>query len=175
MATTNQWTNKDGLTIRFGEAVASPEYPVLASTVKFGHRGEVVVDFRHDNLPSYTTDRDNNGVRESYNNHDARIPAGAYITRAVLIATEAFAGTGEDQTVNVGLSKQDGTAISANGIFAALDFSALAAGSVSKGAGALVEGAVTIGDDDGYVNMVVAQGTITGGAGRLLIEYILPA
>lgn len=165
---TNEWTNADGLTIRYGAEQAAPTVPSMAQVVTYGCKSQMVIDVNYDNLPAETSDLDNDGTRDGWNNHDPFIPGGSYITAAYLIVETAFAG---GTSYDFGLSKQDGTAISANGLDDDVLLAALDADSVVVLDGALVGGTVTIGADNAYLK-VVATGTFTAGKAKLVIEYI---
>lgn len=119
------------------------------------------IDFRYDDLPSNSTTDE--GI--------LKIPKGSFLVSARLIVLEAFVSGGLT-TVDVGLVQTDGTAIDADGLFAALAKASIdAVGKVAVGAGALV-GAVSSLTVDAQVKVAVATGPFTAGRGRLLVEYI---
>lgn len=165
---TNEWTNADGLTIRFGAEQAAPTVPSMSQVVTYGNMSQMVIDINYDNLPAETSDLDNDGTRDGWNNHDPYIPAGSFITRAFLVVETAFAG---GTSYDIGLYQQDGTVIDADGIDAAVLLADLAANEAVVCNGALVGGTVTVGAADGYLK-VAATGTFTAGKAKLVIEYI---
>lgn len=164
---TNEWTNADGLTIRYGAEQAAPSVPSMAQVVTFGNTSQMVIDINYDNLPAETTDSDNDGTRDAWNNHDPYIPAGSLITRAYLLVETAFAG---GTSYNIGTYKQDGTVIDADGIDAAVAVADLAANKAVICNGAQV-GATVLVTDNAYLK-VAATGTFTAGKAKLVIEYV---
>jgi hypothetical protein len=99
---------------------------------------------------------------------DAGIPAGSYITSAVLVVkTAAVGGT----TVTVGLVNAAGTAIDADGIDVAVATADLVANKAVACDGALVGGTATVGAAEGFVSIDVA-GTYTAGELLLVIDYV---
>lgn len=98
---------------------------------------------------------------------EALIPRHSLIVKAFLEVIVPFVG---GTSYNIGLSKIDGTAIDADGLFAAIATASLTpAGKWNLGAGALV--GAGIGADPGVIT-VAATGTYTAGKARLIIEYI---
>lgn len=168
---TNEWTNEDGLTIRFGAEQATPSVPSPAQVVTFGAMSQMVVDVVHDNLPAETTDLDNDGTRDGWNDHDPYIPAKSYITRAYLICEEDWA-TADAATLDIGLSEKDGSVISADGLDVDIAAAALDLGDVVSLNGALVGGTVWTGTANAYVKAAQVTGTFTTGEAKLVIEYI---
>lgn len=164
----SQWTNKDGLSIRFEGEQAAPNTPNVPVVNTLGNFRQMVVDLNYDNLPAETTDLDNDGTNDGWNDADPNIPAGSYITRAFLIVETAFAG---GTSYNIGLSQKDGTVIDADGIDAAVAVADLGANEVVVANGALVGGTASTGANGGYVK-VAATGTFTAGKAKLVIEYI---
>ena len=104
---------------------------------------------------------------------DPYVPAGAYITRAILVVTTAFA-SGTDNTLTIGLAQKAGTVIDADGIDATIAAADLAANKVVKCDGALAGGVASIGANNGYVYAASAD-TFTSGAATLYIFYVDPA
>lgn len=162
-----QWQNDDGLTVRFGQDQARETKSLMAPTAGVGPVRYMVCDLNYDDLPTYTTDLNNDGTNNGFSDQDAYIPAGSYITRAILIVETAFAsGTSYD----IGLYNQAGTAIDADGIDDDILTAALAANQAVDCDGQLVatQDLVT---SDAYL-VVAATGTFTAGKGKLVIEYI---
>lgn len=119
-----------------------------------------VVEFKYDDLPTNSTTDE--GVLV--------IPDKSFIVSARLQVLEAFAG---GTSYDIGLVQTDGTAIDADGLFAALALASInGAGKTVAGAGALI-GAVSSLTQNSQVK-VAATGTFTAGRARLIVEY-LPA
>ena len=148
------WTNSDGLEIRFAGPEADQSGAGTQGAVK-----ELVVD-----IANMATD-----ITAAAFSHEAAIPAGSYIIGAYLKVTSAMTGT--SGTLTIGLAQKDGTAIDADGIDAAIAQADLAAGKAVSCDGALVGGVATVGSNPAYV-YTTKGGTVTGGAARLVIEYI---
>ena len=148
------WTNSDGLEIRF----KNPEAGATGAQVVGGATKELIVDF------DFAT-----AITAAADGHEAFIPAGAYIKSATLIVTSAMTGT--SGTLTIGLAQKDGTVIDADGIDAAVAQATLISSAVVKCDGALAGGTAAIGANNGYVYTSLG-GTVTGGRGRLVIEYI---
>ncbi len=162
-----QWQNDDGLTVRFGQDQARETKSLMAPPVGVGPVRYMVVDINYDDLPTFTTDLNNDGTNNGFSDQDAYIPAGSFITNAYLIVETAFAdGTSYD----IGTYDQAGSVIDANGIDAAVATAALAANSTVVCDGAQVRGTTTV-TSDAYL-VVAATGTFTAGKMKLVIEYI---
>lgn len=161
------WRNPDGLDVRFGQDQARETKSLMGKTQSFGPVNYMVVDINYDDLPTYTSDANNDGTNDSFSDQDAYIPAGSYITKASLIVETAFAG---GTSYNIGLYNQAGTVIDADGIDAAVVTAALAANLAVACDGALVGGTALV-TADAYL-VVAATGTFTAGKAKLVIEYI---
>lgn len=164
----SQWTNDDGLSIRFEGDQAAPSTPSAPVVNTLGNKRQMVIDINYDNLPAETTDLDNDGTNDGWSGADPYIPAGSFITQAVLIVETAFAG---GTSYNFGLSQIDGTVIDADGLDAAVATADIAANKAVVMNGALVGGTATTGAADAYLK-VAATGTFTAGKAKLVIEYI---
>lgn len=162
-----QWQNSDGLTVRFGQDQARETQSLMAKSAQAGPKEYMEVAINYDDLPTFTTDLNNDGTNNGFSDQDAYIPAGAYITKASLIVTTAFAG---GTSYNIGTYNQAGTVIDADGIDAGVLTAALAANLAVACNGALVGGTGLI-TADSYL-VVAATGTFTAGAAKLVIEYI---
>lgn len=163
-----QWYNSDGLLVRFGQDQARETQSIMAEPRTAGALKHMVVDINFDDLPTFTTDSNNDGTKNKFSGQDNFIPAGSYITRAMLVVETAFAdGTSYD----IGLYDEDGSAIDADGIDAAVATADLAANKAVLCDGALVGGTATIGAANGYL-VVAATGTFTAGKMKLVIEYL---
>lgn len=96
------------------------------------------------------------------------IDANSYIVSAIWRTVVPFAG---GTTYDVGLTEADGTAIDANGLFAALALANInVIGETNLGGGTLVGLAAGIGGAAGQV-VVAATGTFTAGKAQLEIVY----
>lgn len=162
-----QWTNADGLTTWYGEDQATRPVPSMSGPVHTGGTEQMVIDINYDNLPAETTDTDNDGTNDGWNDNDPFIPAGSLILRAVIVVETAFAG---GTSYNFGLSEKDGSVIDADGIDAAVATAALAANLAVQCDGALVGGTALV-QQDAYLK-VAATGTFTAGKAKLFIEYL---
>lgn len=153
------WTNPDGLTVKFGKerADASPG----GETDDMEGRSIVfdidIVNGKH--------------TLSDVSEWEAAIPAGAYITAAYLIVTEAFASPATTDTVSVGIAMPDGTVVSATGVINAAARSTLGANAVVKGNGTYVNGTTTVGAND-VVPYTSTSATFTAGKGKLVINFI---
>jgi hypothetical protein len=148
------WTNSDGLEVRF----TGPEANQSGAESVGGAIKNLVVDFNFAEA-----------ITAAAWSHESYIPAGSYILSATLIVTSAM--TGSSGTLTIGLAQKDGTVIDADGIDAAVAQATLIASAVVKCDGALAGGTAAIGAADGYVYTSLG-GTVSGGRGRLVIEYI---
>lgn len=148
------WTNSDGLEVRF----KNPEAGATGAELVGGAIKELVVDF------DFAT-----AITAAADGHESFIPAGSYILSATLIVTSAMTGT--SGTLTIGLAQKDGTVIDADGIDAAVAQATLIASAVVKCDGALAGGTAAIGSANGYIYTSLG-GTVTGGRGKLVIEYI---
>ncbi len=162
-----QWQNDDGLTVRFGQDQARETQSLMAAPVGVGPVRYMVVDINYDDLPTFTTDLNNDGTNNGFSDQDAYIPAGSYIRDAYVIVETAFAG-GTDY--DIGLYDKTGSALDAVGIDEAVLLASLAANEVHVCDGANVGGTITEASD---AYLVVAEtGTFTAGKAKLVIEYI---
>jgi hypothetical protein len=148
------WTNSDGLEVRF----KNPEAGATGAELVGGAIKELVVDF------DFAT-----AITAAADGHESFLPAGSYILSATLIVTSAMTGT--SGTLTIGLAQKDGTVIDADGIDAAVAQATLIASAVVKCDGALAGSTAAIGSANGYVYTSLG-GTVTGGRGKLVIEYI---
>lgn len=162
-----QWQNDDGLTVRFGQDQARETKSLMAPTAGVGPVRYMVCDLNYDDLPTYTTDLNNDGTNNGFSDQDAYIPSGSYITRAWIIVETAFA---DGTSYNLGLYQQDGTVIDADGIDAAVAVADMGANEAVDCDGQLV-GTQDLLTADAYL-VVAATGTYTAGKAKVVIEYI---
>ena len=98
----------------------------------------------------------------------AGIPEGSHLVSAQIHVEEAFTSGGA-ATVDLGLEKEDGVAIDADGIDAGLSLGSLSEGSLIDADGALVEGSAL--SYAGHVTVKVNTAALTGGKLRLVVQY----
>lgn len=181
------WVNADGVRVPFGQYHTNPRNQGVnraRGLNAFGSIKQIEIDFDLTHVPEggvfYPTDLNNDGTPNGFTEHDAVIPARASILRAYLVTSEAAAG---GTNIGVGTYLADGTAVDADGIFAALVTADMAIGEVSAGNGALVlhslalganrSGVPSVGAADVHVSLN-AVGTFTAGKGRIIVEYLDP-
>ena len=154
------WTNSDGLEVRFTGPEAGP---TGASVSTLGAVKNLVLDF------DFAT-----AITAAADAHEAFIPAGSYIKSATLIVTTAATSAGT-ATLSIGLAQKDGTVIVSDGIDSAIALSAINTSTeVVKCDGTLAGGLLSIGANNGYVytTPTTAGDAFTAGRGKLVIEYI---
>jgi len=150
------WDNFDGLKVKFGLDRAE-ENPKGRNAVQATNHMTVSVDLVN-----------GNHALTDVSEWDAYIPAGAYITKATLVMTEAAAG---GTSINIGLAQPDQTVIDADGIDSGILTAAMAADTAVDCDGALVSTQATIGSNRGVV-YITPTGTFTAGKADLVIEYV---
>lgn len=157
------WTNSDGLEVRF----KNPEAGATGAGLKtLGGVKVLEVDLE------YATN-----ISAAADNHEAFIPAGAQIVRAYLIGKTAMAGS--SGTLKIGLSSKDGTTLTDDDaiLTATLGTQANLAAQKSllcDGAAAAASSGIFTNFSatvDGYI-YTTKGGTVSGGTGRLIVEYI---
>lgn len=157
------WTNSDGLEVRFKNPEAGQTGAGLNS---LGAVKVLEVDL------DYATN-----ISAAADNHEAFIPAGAQIVRAYLIGKTAMAGS--SGTLKIGLSSKDGTTLTDDDaiLTATLGTQANLAAQKSllcDGAAAAASSGVFTNFSatvDGYI-YTTKGGTVSSGTGRLIVEYI---
>jgi hypothetical protein len=162
-----QWQNDDGLTVRFGQDQARETASLMAKTWSVGPLNYMALDLNFDDLPTFTTDLNNDGTNNGFSDQDAYIPAGSYITRAWIVVETAFAG---GTSYNLGFYNQAGTVIDLDGLDAAVAVADMGANEAVDCDGLLV-GTQDLLTADAYL-VVAATGTYTAGKARIVIEYI---
>jgi hypothetical protein len=150
------WTNADGLLVRFGELRSA----VRTDGIKNAEDHRLVISLP-DATALGTTDTAAATADEAF------IPAGAVITRAYFVVDTAFT-SGGSATLSIGTKQAAGTNIDADGIDATVAVAALAANAVIDCDGALVPGQATA---DSYIMFTYGTAAFTAGAGRLIVEY----
>lgn len=176
------WTNSDGLVVRFPvDFIQNPR--AVNRVTALNTRGaikELEIDVDLTKIPtgtvSYTSDLNNDGTLDGFNDGDTYFPANASVLRATWVSKDAAAG---GTSFTVGTYTQAGAAIAATGLITATEgvlANINAAGKRVYGAGSLVAataGTAGVGTADAYIG-VSTTGTFTAGTGRLIIEYIDP-
>jgi len=121
--------------------------------------------------PSFNKDDNNDGTLDSFGVDAACLPDNCLIKSADLVVKTAISGI-VAQTVNIGLYKADGTAIDADGLFAALAAADLGAVGITAGAGALIGTKIT---DPAFVKATpsAALTGVTGGDAYIVIKYYI--
>jgi hypothetical protein len=147
---------KRGVATNYGVRTTTGQFGSQEST-KMGVIKSAMWTFAWDKLPTASTSK-----------LQYVIPAGATIVSARLIVDTAFSG---GTSYTVGLQTAAGTAIDDDGFLTAaqLAVASLTDGKVIVGSGALV--GTTIGATAGEL-VVIASGTFTAGAGRIILEYV---
>ena len=158
------WTNEDGLVVRFNLERAT-EMPG-GSTQENVH-STLVHKFTFSDVANTDT--------AAPNPHEAFIPAGSVITRAMLYVTTAFVGA--TAVLDVGLKLAAGTNTADAGILSTAITTIDATGDVVIGDGAYV--LQETGDltgirltADQYIMTTWDTAALTAGAGTLVVEYM---
>lgn len=174
------WYNADGLFVRFPNYYRDPANKAnrLANVKTFGtvEQLEVIVDLTQipTGTTSFSTDRNNDGTADGFNDGDPRIPANSAITNVRMVTIVAAAG---GTSFTVGTYSQAGATISANSLVTATAGAVAnfaAAGSKTAGDGALTAttvGTAGVGTTNAYVG-ITTSGTFTAGQILLIVEYV---
>ena len=176
------YQNEDGLQVKYANYYQDPSNFVnrpRALASRGGNVKEIVIDYDlallGANGVSYTSDLNNDGVRDGFNTGDVYLPAQSSVLRATLVSSETAVG---GTSITLGTFNLTGAAISANSIITATEgvTANFTLGKRVYGAGALVAttaGTASVGAADAYLALT-AVGTFTAGKGRILIEYLEP-
>ena len=163
------WNNDDGLAVSFGpdKSVNKQHGGVVSS-----NGSSMILTYRFDytDLPSFTTDINNDGTLNGFSLQDVGVPAGASVKEVILRVGTAWAsGT----SLAVGAYDIAGNALDADGYVTAAQgaTSNLTIGSVITGSGSDISENVSA-SLVGYT-VVVAVGTFTTGDAVLTIEYMI--
>lgn len=155
------WTNSDGLEVRFKNPEAGQ---TGASVSTMGAIKTLVVD-----IADLKT-----AITPAADGSEAFIPAGSQIINAFFKVTSAVTGT--SATLTVGLAQKDGTAISATAIMTATEGTQanMAAGKTIVCNGGYLATSASSTQNATYPAYIytVVGGTMTGGAGKLVVNYI---
>ena len=153
------WTNADGLKVKFGLELSDGYNHGLTSATQKAFTMDL--DPVNKDLP----------LAADVDQAHPSIPAGALITGAYVLVTEAFTSGGAT-TLDIGLCQVDGTVIDLDGIDAVIAKAALAANLAITCDGVLADGTETVGANDAYVYFTTATGPYTAGKARLVINYV---
>lgn len=158
------WTNEDGLVQRFG---------IERSAVMPG--GETAENLHKTLVHKFTFADVANTDTAAPNPHEAFIPAGSVIVRAMLYVTDAFVGA--TAVLDIGLKIADGTNTDDDGILSTGIATIDADGDVVIGDGALVlqeTGDLTAKrfTADQYIMTTYDTAAFTAGAATLVVEYV---
>ena len=165
------WENDDGLQVKFG--TVKPENELRGGSVVESPIKTIVLNMSFDDLPSFTSDLNNDGTLNGFSNQDAKIPAGASIISArYKIGTAWTNGTGTADLL-CGTYEQDGSVIDADGLIGATegDLAQLTINTIVDGAGADI-GEHCSATADAYIVVSVSAGTMTAGTGKVIVEYM---
>lgn len=149
-----------GMTITYGLGEGQELKNRTDTTDGVVHTIVTDIDYDRFGLPSA------NAV-EGFGRGIAKIPANSIIDDVVLYVTTAPATPGS--TINVGISKKDGTVIDEDGLLAG---TSLEAGAHYGESEALIE--LPIGADDGYITVTTAAGAeaLKGLKAKLVIKFV---
>lgn len=159
------WENNDGLKVRFG--ADKTRDALTGKTAEIGDENAVIADIVYDRLADA-------GTAEILGKIPLNaIPKDALITGATLRVSEAFDSASDTATLTIGLHKEDGTAIDADGIDAGIAQTAIdAVGDEVSCDGALVGGAALT--NNGYISVTVGTEAFTAGRAKLRVQYYRP-
>lgn len=178
VAKVNEWTNKDGLTIRYN-AKSWPTNVAKQTPEEATKFAVIDVDLTKigNGLTGYPADLNNDGTTDGFDDGDFYLPANSTPLRVFAVTTEAAVG---GTSFTVGTYKKDGTIISANSLITATEAVTANVDTLGKkimGAGALVAtsaGTAGVGTDNAFIAVYVT-GTYTAGKVRVFIEYLAGA
>lgn len=148
MTRANTWLNDDGLVVPFGTSDGIQSEGASIHTK--GMVKELRLDLDHSNLPTSGT---------AIQGGNIGLPTGASILSAKLACSETFSGA-----ITVGTVDASGNIVDADGLIAT---GTPSANTVSVGAGAQINTTTT---EELYV---IVAGSVTAGAGTLVVEYTI--
>lgn len=181
---TGTWLNPDGLQVRFGQYWGDATNNIL---VRETGANNVYGDFKvlaYDldftkyatGVTTFTTDTDNDGVRDGFNDGDVYLPKNSSVLRVTAYTLVAATG---GTSFTLGTYTKAGAAIAATGLVTATEGVIANFDTIGKrtyGAGALVSasvGTAGVGTSAAYIAAAVT-GTFTAGKVRFYIEYFSP-
>ena len=175
MATTEVWSNDDGLVIKYG--TERSKQPRAGVTQGYGAVETLTmdVDFSDvlNNAPGagFDVDSDAGGNFDSFSGHQAFIPANALVVRSTFYALTDWADSAGTMDIDIGTYQKDGTVIDADGLHSAILEAELDAGDLHVGDGAQI--GADVGANDAYIVVQdTAAATLSSGTARLVVEYI---
>lgn len=181
-------TNNDGLVVSYGARDAADDGGIAKSGSSVPALQTMRWDFNYENLPGFDADASGGATPDSFSDAVPFIPSGSIITRAFLVATTGWTGTG---TMDIGFEEKDGTDVDVDGLYDGLDVDHADTGLATVGAAPIPNGvcvqntsgtydpdwmeAATATTDNLYVRAFAATGSFTAGAASLVVEYIAPS
>lgn len=159
---TNIWKNSDGLRVATG--LASTEKALVGAPRQAGSFLVLEAIIRYDEMAAFGTNQFVNAMPT------ACIPAGALLVEARLEVLEAFDSAGDALTLTLGMAKQDGTVIDADGIDATIAQASIdAVGDTITCDGAMIN---TVLANDSYPTVQADTATATAGKARLIFTFM---
>lgn len=175
-----QWTNADGLPVKFPQVYADPGQRTNKATGTeevLGAVSQIIYPYDLTKLAagttSYTQDLDNDGVTDGFSEHDIHVPALTTVRSCTVLPTvTAVGGT----SIAFGTYRKVGTVISANSLVTATEgvTANLVAGNKVTGNGALCAAGLGVstagvGANNAWLALLTV-GTFTAGAGFIVLE-----
>ena len=181
-------TNNDGLVVNYGPRDAEDDGLIAKGGSSVPAIQTMRWDFTYENLPGFDADASGGATPDTFSDAVPFIPAGSIISRAFLVATTAWTGTG---TMDVGFEAQDSTDLDVDGLYDGLDVDHADTGLATVGAAPIPNG-VCVQNTSGtydpdwmeaasattsnlYVRAFAATGSFTAGAATLVVEFIAPS
>lgn len=182
MADLKEWYNADGLKVRFAgyQGQKRTRKNTFVEVETDGNYREVICHYDLTLIPtttvSYSTDRNNDGTVDGFNQGDFFFPANAVVLSADLFVSVAAAG---GTSIEVGTYVEAGTVSDRNGLITETEAvtANMAASKRVIGVGAQLADAnaeVGIGTTALYPG-IYTTGTFTAGTGKIVIRFVDPA
>lgn len=179
MADLKEWYNADGLKVRFAgyQGQKRSRKNVFVEVETDGNYREFICNYDLTLIPttttSYSTDRNNDGTVDGYNQGDIAIPANAIVLSCDVFAQVAAAG---GTNIEVGTYQESGTVIDRDGLVTATEgvTANLSAYKRVIGVGAQLADAnaeTGIGSVAGYPG-IYTNGTFTAGTGKIVLRFV---
>lgn len=180
MAQTGQWVNGDGLRVKFGAYYRDPSNFVNRTRFSRSIGPWQTLEFDVDvtrlaaGATSFTSDNNNDGVLDGFQEGDVFIPPSAAIQRVTLVVNVPFVG---GTSITMGLYQMNGTALSATGLITATAGAVAnlgTAGNKITGDGAYTTATNPTADWGNHAAFpaIAVAGTFTAGTGRIIVEYL---
>lgn len=179
---TGLWQNADGLSTRMPDFWKNPalqvNIPRGLSTMGAVKQVELDIDLTKiaTGTVTYSSDLDNDGTLDGFNDGDWYLPAYASVINCYMIVQVAAAG---GTSIKIGTFGKTGSAIDDDFIVTATEgvtanFTPIGARTFGNGVGvATTAGTASVGSADAYV-AVTGSGTFTAGKLRVIITYLDP-